>query len=143
MNPLSSNAKETWYKEGLAFRCTQCGKCCTGAPGFVYVNDEEITAIAEFLGEPREVVYQLYTHQAARSRSLREKVGGDCVFYQKEVGCTIYPFRPQQCRTWPFWESNLRTEKDWDQTCQICPGSGQGDLIPVEEITRRMKVIAL
>jgi Fe-S-cluster containining protein len=132
---------QPWYKDGLAFSCTRCGQCCTGAPGFVYVNDEEITAIAEFLGEPRGEVYELYTRAASRSRSLREKGGGDCVFYQAGVGCTIYAVRPRQCRTWPFWESNLHTPGDWEKTRRVCPGSGQGDLISAEEITRRMKVI--
>ena len=35
------------------------------------------------------------------------------------------------------------TPADWQRTCRTCPGSGQGELIPVEEITRRMKVIRL
>ncbi len=37
-----------WYQDGLAFTCTQCGKCCTGDPGFVWVTDEEIAALAAF-----------------------------------------------------------------------------------------------
>ena len=39
-----------WYADGLKFRCTQCGDCCTGAPGFVWVNQEEIEAIAATIG---------------------------------------------------------------------------------------------
>ena len=134
---------EPWYHAGLRFRCTQCGHCCTGAPGFVWVNDAEIEAIAEFLHEPVEEVSALHTRPTHRGRSLREKTNGDCVFYDKAAGCTIYPVRPGQCRTWPFWDSNLETEADWQHTCEICPGSGQGGLIPSEEITRRLKVIRL
>ncbi len=37
----------------------------------------------------------------------------------------------------------MRTKADWDETCKVCPGSGQGELIPVEEITRRLQVIKL
>ena len=132
-----------WYRDGLAFTCTQCGKCCTGEPGFVWVDDEEISAIAEFLGEPRGEVLHLYSRLTPRGRTLREKNHGDCVFYKPGEGCTIYPVRPRQCRTWPFWESNLRTPRDWQRTSGICPGSGQGELIPAEEITRRMQVIKL
>ena len=36
----------TWYQDGLAFECTRCGACCTGAPGYVWVNDEEIARLA-------------------------------------------------------------------------------------------------
>ncbi len=74
---------------------------------------------------------------------LREKANGDCVFYESGRGCTVYQARPRQCRTWPFWESNLRTPEDWERTKELCPGSGQGELIPAEEITRRLRVIRL
>jgi Fe-S-cluster containining protein len=132
-----------WYHEGLRFRCTRCGRCCTGAPGFVWVNDEELKALAHFHGEPLEQTEQLYTRRLGLRRSLRERPNGDCIFYDKAAGCTIYPVRPGQCRTWPFWESNTRTPDDWEETCRVCPGSGQGDLIAAEEITRRMQVIKL
>jgi Fe-S-cluster containining protein len=134
---------EPWYCDGLRFRCTRCGACCTGAPGYVWVNAEEVQAIAEHRGEPVEQTLALYTRLVGRRRSLREKDNGDCIFYDKKAGCTIYPVRPRQCRTWPFWESNVVTPEAWEQTCEICPGSGQGDLIPAEEITQRLRVIRL
>ena len=40
---------EKWYGNGLKFECTQCGHCCTGAPGYVWVSLPEIYRIAEFL----------------------------------------------------------------------------------------------
>jgi Fe-S-cluster containining protein len=33
----------------LNFTCTQCGNCCSGEPGYVWVTKEEIRRIAEFL----------------------------------------------------------------------------------------------
>jgi Fe-S-cluster containining protein len=132
-----------WYQEGLRFRCTRCGHCCTGTPGYVWVNDQELAAIAAFLDEPPAQTRAVYTYQADRGRSLREQGNGDCVFYDRSRGCTIYPVRPRQCRTWPFWESNVATPEAWEQTCRVCPGSGQGELISAEEITRRLKVIKL
>jgi Fe-S-cluster containining protein len=134
---------EPWYKSGLRFRCTRCGNCCTGEPGHVWVNAREIAAIAEHRGESVEEVIGLYTRLAQRGRTLREKANGDCVFYDRAAGCTVYPVRPRQCRTWPFWESNVRTAGTWARTCAVCPGSGQGELISAEEITRRLKVIRL
>ena len=134
---------EPWYQDGLRFRCTRCGHCCTGDPGNVWVNDEEIAAIAEYQRESTQQATALYTRPGGRGRSLREKANGDCIFYSHEDGCTIYPVRPRQCRTWPFWESNVRTPEAWEQTCQVCPGSGQGELITAEEITRRLHVIRL
>jgi Fe-S-cluster containining protein len=134
---------EPWYKNGLRFQCTQCGHCCTGAPGYVWVNEEEIAAIAQLRGEAVEEVTALYTRKVDNQRSLRERANGDCIFYDRKEGCTIYPVRPRQCRTWPFWESNLASPAAWQRTCQVCPGSGQGELIPAEEITRRLNVVRL
>jgi Fe-S-cluster containining protein len=134
---------EPWYHEGLRFRCTRCGNCCTGEPGYVWVNDEEIAAIAELHGTTVQEVATRYTAQGYRGRTLREKSDGDCVFYEKGQGCTIYAVRPRQCRTWPFWESNVRTPEDWERTKESCPGSGRGELISAEEITKRLRVIRL
>ena len=134
---------EPWYQDGLRFRCTRCGDCCTGEPGNVWVNDEEIAAIAELHGRTIKETIALYTAIGNRGRTLREKANGDCVFYERGRGCTIYPVRPRQCRTWPFWESNVLTPEDWERTQAVCPGSGRGELIPAEEITRRLKVIRL
>ena len=132
-----------WFKDGLRFRCTMCGHCCTGAPGFVWINDDEVGSIAEYLGLSTDQFLNAAARAVGERRSLKEMDNGDCIFYDREQGCTIYPVRPRQCRTWPFWESNVRSPEAWERTCQVCPGSGRGDLIPPEEITRRRKVIEL
>jgi len=132
---------EPWYRDGLRFECTRCGNCCTGAPGVVWVTNEEVEDIAAHCGEQLAQVHALYTRPFGKGRSLREKANGDCIFYDRTQGCTIYPVRPRQCRTWPFWDSNVETEAAWQRTCEHCPGAGKGELIPVEEITRRLNVI--
>jgi Fe-S-cluster containining protein len=134
---------DPWYKDGLRFTCTRCGKCCGGAPGFVWVNADEIRAIAEYRSEPVQELRDRFTRLIGIRRSLREKPDGECVFYDKNAGCTVYPVRPRQCRTWPFWETNVKTPENWEHTCEICPGSGHGELISAEEITRRLQVIKL
>jgi len=134
---------QPWYSDGLRFSCTRCGHCCTGQPGYVWVHDEEIADIASNRGETAEQVTALYTRSVGRRRSLKEKANGDCVFYDRAEGCTVYAARPRQCRTWPFWESNVLTPESWRRTCEVCPGSGQGELISAEEITRRLKVVRL
>ena len=134
---------EPWFEEGLRFRCTRCGHCCTGTPGYVWVDDAELAALADFRGESVEELTGLYTRLAKRGRTLREKDNGDCVFYDRDAGCTVYSVRPRQCRTWPFWESNVASPEAWQRTCQVCPGSGKGELISAEEILARVKVIRL
>ncbi len=134
---------EPWYAGGLRFTCTMCGKCCTGEPGFVWVDEAELARIAEVLNEPVEEVRAFHAKPAGRGMSLREKANGDCTFYDREKGCLVYEARPRQCRTWPFWESNVATPEAWERAKQVCPGSGKGELILAEEITRRVKVIRL
>ncbi len=143
MTPNNSDSEKPWYADGLPFTCTQCGDCCTGAPGFVWVTDTELEAIAAFLGQPLAEVRDLYTRSARGKRTIRERDNGDCVFLDAKRGCTIYRVRPAQCRTWPFWESNLETPEEWEKTCEVCPGSGRGEIIPLEEITKRLKVIKM
>jgi Fe-S-cluster containining protein len=71
-------------------------------------------------------------------RSLTEYANGDCTFFDPEHRrCTIYPVRPRQCRTWPFWNSNLETPETWHEVCRDCPGAGTGEFVPLEEIERR------
>ena len=66
--------------------------------------------------------------------SLIERPGGDCIFWDKAAGCTVYSARPVQCRTWPFWPENIATPEDWAHVMCVCPGSGRGRWFSLEEI---------
>ena len=136
--------EQPWFKDGLKFRCTGCGDCCTGAPGYVWVNREEIVALAtRFAITPAEFE-EKYVRKVGVRKTLVEYDNGDCVFFDNATRkCTVYEERPRQCRTWPFWESNLRTPEAWEQTCQVCPGSGKGKTVPVEQILHQIAVIKL
>lgn len=137
---METNNDQPWYKDGLQFRCTQCGNCCTGAPGAVWVTDDELRAIAEHTGKTLGEVRLLHTRLIGSRVSLTEYANGDCTFFDGATrGCTIYPVRPVQCRTWPFWEGNVETREAWSQTCTVCPGSGRGDFVPAEEVARRIR----
>ncbi len=125
-------SSKSWYREGLSFSCTRCGDCCTGVPGYVWVEPTEIEALAKHLGLSVDSFGERYLRKVGRRYSLIEKPGGDCVFFDK--GCSVYPARPTQCRTFPFWRSNLKSERAWDEIADECPGIGQGKLFPVEEI---------
>jgi Fe-S-cluster containining protein len=124
--------KAPWYREGLRFSCTQCGHCCTGAPGYVWVTRAELADLAAFLGISEEVFARRYLRRVGRRYSLIEKAGGDCVFY--DDGCSVYPSRPRQCRTFPFWSENLKSRADWEWATAECPGVAQGRLYSLEEI---------
>jgi Fe-S-cluster containining protein len=119
-----------WYHDGLRFQCTQCGDCCTGSPGYVWVNKAEIEQLAAAVGcTDIDEFSEQYVRQIGVRRSLKEYPNGDCVFFDNRTRkCQVYDARPRQCRTWPFWDSNLKSPETWEQTCQVCPGSGKGRL---------------
>ena len=77
-------------------------------------------------------------------RSLKEFPNGDCVFFDGNTRrCTVYEARPRQCRTWPFWNSNLETPEDWKDVQQTCPGAGHGNFFSLEEIEAQAAVIRI
>ncbi len=126
---------QPWYADGLKFTCSECGDCCTGAPGYVWVNKAEIAAMAEVVGLGVEEFESRFVRSIGIRKSLVEFENGDCVFFDNEGRkCNVYTVRPRQCRTWPFWDSNLRTPEAWEATCEECPGSGRGKLHQLEEI---------
>lgn len=135
-------AEKPWYHKGLQFQCTQCGDCCTGTPGYVWVKKEEIQALAELTGHEVEEFEELYVRKIGIRKSLKEYTNGDCFLFDPEKRtCRAYDARPRQCRTWPFWDSNLRSPQAWQETCQACPGSGKGKLYTIEAIEAQRKVI--
>jgi uncharacterized protein len=135
---------EPWYKDGLRFQCTGCGDCCTGAPGYVWVNKEEIASLASLVGIAIAEFEARYVRDVGVRKSLKEYANGDCVFFDgKTRKCRVYAARPRQCRTWPFWESNLRTPEAWEHTCMVCPGSGTGRLYQLEQIESQKAAIRI
>ena len=131
-----------WYQDGLAFQCTGCGNCCSGDPGVVWVNPDELQKIAEFTGLTETELRLRHTRRVGKQISLTERESGDCSFLDRESRrCTIYPVRPVQCRTWPFWNSNLESPEAWKDGTRTCPGIGQGNFIPLEEIQRQAALI--
>ena len=132
-----------WYRDGLRFECSQCGDCCTGAPGYVWVNKEEIASLASEAGELDISVFEeKYVRRIGIRKSLKECPNGDCVFFDGELRtCKVYDARPRQCRTWPFWDSNLKTPEHWQRTCEVCPGSGKGKLYQLKQIEEARETI--
>lgn len=120
---------------GLRFSCTQCGGCCTGPTGFVLFTNDEAKNMARELGMTIDRFMERYTRDTIVGRSLTENLtehGYDCVFLDRDERgkalCKVYGSRPEQCRTWPFWRSNLRSKTAWSRASQHCPGMDTGQL---------------
>ena len=131
-DPLYLKHRSYFFDQGLYFECRQCGACCTGAPGAVYVNKKEIAIIARYLHMKQDRFIRIYLYPLDDRYSIGEDSEGCCLFYRN--GCIIYPVRPDQCKTYPFWFQNLRSEENWQRFSQSCPGIGKGRKYKKEEI---------
>jgi Fe-S-cluster containining protein len=128
-----------WYRSGLAFECTGCGNCCSGpGQGFVWIQDEEIARMATALGiEDIDAFERQFVRRIGIRKSLVEYADGDCIFLDPQSRrCMVYEARPVQCRTWPFWESNLTSPKAWARAAKDCPGCNRGTLYSLGTIQR-------
>lgn len=130
-----------WESEGVRFECEQCGSCCGGEPGAIWVTPAEIAALAEFLGidEP-ELRAKYLTRREGRS-SIKELENYDCIFLSRNKGlCEIYKVRPLQCSLFPFWPSLLRDQNIWNSYATICPGMNKGKLYTPDMIRSLQKM---
>jgi len=138
--PIVQSSSTPWYSDGLSFTCTQCGNCCTGGPGYVWISDIEIDRLAAHLQISPDDVIERYCRRIGGRISLTEhrtaQGNFDCVFLKEEPIpgnpsskrriCTVYPVRPLQCRTWPFWDGNLESQENWTRAARRCPGMNTG-----------------
>ncbi len=138
--------EQEWFAHGLRFTCGQCGNCCSGPPGYVWFTPEEARAIAGHLKISEQEFLDRFTHAVGDRLSLTEvrtRHGYDCVFLRRDAQgralCSVYPVRPRQCRTWPFWPENLATRSDFERLARRCAGveaglRGEGRLFPVQQV---------
>lgn len=127
-----------WYVGGLKFECLRCGRCCSGPEeGYIWVTKREISAIARYLRMDEGSFNGRYVLEiSGQNKQIQRKNNGDCAFL-KDKQYRIYPIRPEQCCTWPFWVSNLKNPEDWSHAAQLCPGINRGPLSLHDEIQRK------
>ncbi len=123
-----------WFKDGLRFSCLQCGRCCRGS-GYVWCTLKEAEKIADFLGVKDFDLFKAnYLIKKEKAFILKDNLKGDCIFYDYKGRCTIYPVRPLQCKTFPFWPEILSSHKNWHLQSKECPGINYGKLHTFKEI---------
>jgi uncharacterized protein len=116
-------------KEGFDFgfdpdACKGCpSHCCRGESGTVWVNQNDIAKICRFLQTIPIDFIPTYLNRVDNRFSIKERAveqGLECVFFDSpKKCCSIYPARPRQCRTFPFWE---HFKKHLDILVKECPG---------------------
>lgn len=123
-----------WYASGLRFSCRGCGQCCRGPGGYVWVTESEARAMADRLGKSFEAFARHYLRRSGMRLALVDGPNGDCVFLKDGKRCTVYDIRPVQCSTFPWWPEVVRDQDSWNDEKRHCPGIGNGEVCPVEQI---------
>ncbi len=95
--------------------------------------------MAEHLGITVDATKQKYLKRYGLRHSIKEdKTSKDCIFLTGEKtgcrGCAVYSVRPNQCRTWPFWDANLSGPDAWNWAAMRCAGINRGKFYSFEEI---------
>jgi len=131
---------------GLRFECTGCGACCTarGDYAYVYLNDDEVGALADELRLSVREFRKKYTFKDELGWTQLRFEGETCVFLEPGTRrCTVYGARPTQCRTFPFWR-DLVAEGRWTEGARaLCEGIGKGRLHRIEDVEAQMLELEL
>jgi Fe-S-cluster containining protein len=61
------------------------------------------------------------------------------VFLTERGTCGVYPARPTQCRTFPFWPDLVRGGRWTRRAHSLCEGVGSGRLHSPEEVAARVQ----
>jgi Fe-S-cluster containining protein len=104
--------------------CKRCeGRCCNGETGSIFVNRDEIETISRFLKMEAATFIAEYLRKESYRFSLKEvkenKNYACVLFDSKRNRCSIYPVRPTQCKTFPFWD--YFKDKP-EELARECPG---------------------
>ncbi|MHC4513792.1 MAG: YkgJ family cysteine cluster protein [Planctomycetota bacterium] len=104
------------------FRCRRSGNCCARPRSVVRVHGADVRRIASHLGMAEQAFRDRYVRPA--QDHLVDGPSDACVFLEagSEAACSIYAARPEQCRTWPYWEELRNAPAMLQQAMRLCPG---------------------
>ena len=136
---LTEGTADVWWKDGLNFKCTGCGKCCQNE-GEVWLDVDEFSDLCSSLKMPHKEVMERYVDRVKGNWIMLKSKGDDanplttspssssasqCVFLDADgKQCTIYEARPAQCRTYPYWPRLLASPEAYNEEVVLPEGEG-------------------
>lgn len=119
---------------GVRFECQPgCTACCE-RQGFVYLTEEDLKRIAEYVGMTAPEFERRHVYRTKNLLRLRVPREQQCMFL-RDGGCSIHSVKPVQCSTFPFWPELVGSKREWKKTARWCPGIGKGDLVQIKTAT--------
>lgn len=135
-----AGTRRPWYAEGLRFSCRpDCGRCCTrhGDYDYVYLTRADVSRLAAHFGMATDEFRRAWTRKDD-GHTILAMDGPTCPFLRGS-SCSVYPARPEQCGTFPFWKDNLASEARWTELGSFCPGIGEGEIVPLHVIREQLR----
>ena len=128
------------FKKGIKFKCQGSSNCCIsrGSYGYVYLSKIDLANIVNYFNISINLFKKKYCDYSNGYLHLKEIHSNGNYQFLDNKRCTIYPARPTQCRTWPFWKENMNTKKWNNEIIDFCPGIGKGRLISFSMIQRKI-----
>jgi Fe-S-cluster containining protein len=80
------------------FKCERCGRCCYTPGAGLILEKGDFERISEFLGSKKKLRALCRYDKAKGFWILKQP----CPFYDKTLGCKIYPVRPLTCTQYPL-----------------------------------------
>ena len=104
-------------EEDLYYQCQRCTNCCRW-PGFVKIDDADISSLARFLGLSEPEFIERYTRlrQYRDGLALLDKPNGECIFLEGR-DCAVQAAKPRQCSGFP----NTWNFPGWRKVCEAIP----------------------
>ena len=128
----------------LRFECTGCGGCCTGRGNarieyYVAVTPAEQRRIRKYLGVSDAWFKRRYLMRFEDGDESLRWAGDRCVFLDGDRRCRIYPARPVQCLTYPFWPELVGSKSAWRAEARHCEGIHRGAVVPLARVRRALR----
>ncbi len=90
-----------------AVDCTRCANCCRSLD--VYLTPEDVARLADGLAIPTaEAAARYVDHEAAEAAGEWGKLRAKPCAFLRDMRCSIYPHRPESCRTYPALTPDFR-----------------------------------
>ena len=91
----------------LEFSCTGCGLCCKEA-GYVFFSDNDIKRASALLKiSPIVFINKYLEYEENYGYYIQVTNEKACIFLDEYNKCTIQDAKPEQCKTFPYWNEYM------------------------------------
>jgi Fe-S-cluster containining protein len=97
---------------------------------YVFLSAAEAEAIRLYMQLSRRWFRRRYLERLEEGELVTASgPDGRCVFLDSEGQCRIYPVRPLQCQSYPFWPELVCSKTAWQREAHRCEGINRGKVV--------------